>query len=290
MHQHQKYFDLLGIPPTTDLSKIKKAYRKKALLCHPDKNKSPNAEQKFIELTEAYDFLIGNQSTTTSYTESTKTADQVRAEKIRQAKERYRKMQNDEVQKDAEYYARISEGWRWNLFRNLAIYTAIFTVLLTADFFFTRSHRAIPEVTVYGHIPQTITQDDELFILPKIDYWVGEFPPVQLNYSLFFNDLKSINILDQPVFLRELEHPADKMIRYELFKNFPSTEYYAYASIYNAFPFFHLIMLFPLFMVWYKRPSFNFTLGRILCIWAIFPVVIFLTFSGGRIFGLFGFV
>ncbi len=52
------YYDLLGVPRNADLETIKKAYRKLALECHPDRNQgSKESEEKFKEVTEAYEAL-----------------------------------------------------------------------------------------------------------------------------------------------------------------------------------------------------------------------------------------
>ena len=52
------YYDILEIPQTASLSEIKKAYRLKAKLWHPDLNHTPGARERFIEINEAYEFLI----------------------------------------------------------------------------------------------------------------------------------------------------------------------------------------------------------------------------------------
>lgn len=52
------YYDLLGISKSASESEIKKAFRKKAMELHPDRNKDDeNSEAKFKEVNEAYDVL-----------------------------------------------------------------------------------------------------------------------------------------------------------------------------------------------------------------------------------------
>ncbi|XP_051893828.1 dnaJ homolog subfamily B member 5 [Pristis pectinata] len=53
----KNYYNILGINSEASDDEIKKAYRKMALKFHPDKNKEPNAEEKFKEIAEAYEVL-----------------------------------------------------------------------------------------------------------------------------------------------------------------------------------------------------------------------------------------
>jgi len=57
MPTKRDYYDVLGINRNASLEEIKKAYRKLALEWHPDRNKSPQAEERFKEINEAYEVL-----------------------------------------------------------------------------------------------------------------------------------------------------------------------------------------------------------------------------------------
>lgn len=53
-----QYLDTLGLQPGVTEADIKKAYRRLAKLYHPDVNKDPDAQRRFVEITEAYNFLL----------------------------------------------------------------------------------------------------------------------------------------------------------------------------------------------------------------------------------------
>ena len=56
--EKRDYYEVLGVEKTATADEIKKAYRKKALQYHPDKNPGDKeAEEKFKEAAEAYDVL-----------------------------------------------------------------------------------------------------------------------------------------------------------------------------------------------------------------------------------------
>ena len=58
MGAKRDYYEVLGISRSADKDAIKKAYRKMAKKYHPDSNAgNPDAEEKFKEVTEAYNVL-----------------------------------------------------------------------------------------------------------------------------------------------------------------------------------------------------------------------------------------
>lgn len=54
------FYMVLGLQDGSSIEDIKKAYRKKAREYHPDLNHSGGAMDKFIEATEAYEFLLAH--------------------------------------------------------------------------------------------------------------------------------------------------------------------------------------------------------------------------------------
>lgn len=51
------YYDILGVDRRASTDEIKRAYRRLALQYHPDRNRSPEAEEIFKEIAEAYEVL-----------------------------------------------------------------------------------------------------------------------------------------------------------------------------------------------------------------------------------------
>jgi hypothetical protein len=101
------YYEILGLPDNSSIQDIKKAYRIKARLYHPDLNPSPEAKDLFIRASEAYEFLLTNH-------EKIKTDDQA----YYQAMEDWRIYRQNRSRKRASAYARASYGH----FKNSSLY------------------------------------------------------------------------------------------------------------------------------------------------------------------------
>ena len=59
----ENYYQVLGVNPQAELIEIKKAFKKKALTCHPDLHPhDPQAEERFKVLARAYQVLEDPES------------------------------------------------------------------------------------------------------------------------------------------------------------------------------------------------------------------------------------
>lgn len=61
MATKRDYYEILGVTQTASADEIKKSYRRMAMKYHPDLNKESGAEEKFKEITEAYEVLSDQQ-------------------------------------------------------------------------------------------------------------------------------------------------------------------------------------------------------------------------------------
>jgi curved DNA-binding protein len=60
--ERRDFYDVLGVPRGASGEEIQRAYRTLARRSHPDVNKAPGAEERFKEVTEAYDTLSNPDS------------------------------------------------------------------------------------------------------------------------------------------------------------------------------------------------------------------------------------
>lgn len=61
MADKRDYYEVLGVDRDATPDQIKRAFRKKAVKLHPDRNDAPNANEQFAELNEAYSVLSDEQ-------------------------------------------------------------------------------------------------------------------------------------------------------------------------------------------------------------------------------------
>ena len=101
------YYEILGLSVHSSLEEVKKAYRKKARLYHPDINPAPEARDLFIQATEAYEFLLTNFDKIKNNEEA-----------YHQAMENWRKYRQAKSNQRARAYARAS----YNQFKGTRIY------------------------------------------------------------------------------------------------------------------------------------------------------------------------
>ncbi len=123
------YYQILGVTPNASLPQIKRAYRVKAKLLHPDINKANDAHDNFIRLNEAYEYLIKLKSLrdgTASKANSRNDIDFFREEWQRKEKHKARER--------AQTYARMSyEAYlKSDLFRTTEAINAIIDFFVTA--------------------------------------------------------------------------------------------------------------------------------------------------------------
>jgi hypothetical protein len=132
-----EYYKILDLPSDSSVEDIKKAYRIKARLFHPDINQAPDAKDQFICATEAYEFLL-------AYHNRIKSDEQA----YNQAMEDWRIYRQHRSRKRAAAYARTP----YRTFQNTKFYKTTRIFDGTAIIFSFGIALMVIVYTIYGYV------------------------------------------------------------------------------------------------------------------------------------------
>jgi hypothetical protein len=81
------YYHILGLRHGASLAEIKSAYRKLAFKYHPDHNHAPDARERFLVITEAYNYLLDPPASRPAKSTSNESASRADAERVKRAQD-----------------------------------------------------------------------------------------------------------------------------------------------------------------------------------------------------------
>lgn len=139
----RQYLNILEVSPDSGILEIKRAFRKKAKKFHPDLNKDSEAQEKFILVNEAYEFLMKHYNQPgfkSKKTTKERHRDWVENEKAKarkyaahQAQKQFEKYKNSKLYKTANLLYSIYDYFAL-VIGLFIIFAAIFGLHLQKDF------------------------------------------------------------------------------------------------------------------------------------------------------------
>lgn len=243
----RRYYTLLGLLEGATEQEIRRKYRSLAMRFHPDKNPSPAAQEKFIQLTEAYEILLKKRDAPTVKKESrpkTKTAE----ERVKEARKRYHEQRLKEQMENERYFQSLLRGRKWRIIKLNAIVGAILAILLITDFFLPR-HFEQDRVAYYSRDVYSGAGGKAISLIQTKnghDLWIEG-----LNFSLY-SYYPTIYIERSWIFHDPIRVVSVQKISHQAFE----THFTFYSVTFIT----ALIFLIPAFTLWYKRRTIIFTI------------------------------
>lgn len=140
-----KYYKILGISDGVSEVDIRKRYRKLAMQYHPDKNPSKSAQNKFLEITEAYEILIGKRplpqkriSASQRKTMSKQDVELEKKNRVKEAQKRYDAQKMREKIEAEKYYQFLISPQRKKAMKIITGIASVLIVFILLDLFLPR--------------------------------------------------------------------------------------------------------------------------------------------------------
>ena len=248
----KNYYKTLGLSSSASKAEIKVAYRKLAKKYHPDKNKSKQASQLFIEVNEAYAYLINEGSSyrinypekTTNSNKSKSSEDELRKRMDWARKYAQYKKVKEERMMELEYY-KIHNSRRKKIINLINWVSISFAFLILVDF------KILPTSSIHVDL---ITK----YVDVGSDKLVFKFKDVDdnnFNFGVSLEDVRFLNnakikdySTEKSMLFRQNTHMLlnidNEIISIE--NNF---------CVYKVFYFYFTILLLPLITIFSKGPN-----------------------------------
>lgn len=274
-----RYYKILGLPDGAPLSDVRKQYRRLVMQYHPDKNKSANAEARFIEITEAYEIVIGKRplpNNTLCYTAQKRTSrNKVNAaeelkKRQEEAKSRYQEQKLREFMENELYFRKLTKGFRWQVIKISAIVGLVLALAMSLDLLLPH-HYDVDKVTAFhsnsayglGGRQVSLIQTEE-----NGDFWLEHF-----NSSLYYGNheiiIESSWLFHNPIRIQK----QDKVRAFGFPINF---------NVFRMSPLLIPLLVLPLFTIYYKRRKIAFTVLYHFCYYGVNGIMLLLLLTNDR--------
>tara|TARA_B100001287_G_scaffold275797_2_gene284483 strand:+ start:428 stop:1264 length:837 start_codon:yes stop_codon:yes gene_type:complete len=125
------YYEILNLSEGATKTQIKKSYRKLVKLYHPDVSDDPNAHEKYLEISQAYEALLNPQKKHERSSSRPSSKAHKWNEYKRESRRKHAQRQAKKAQEIQLFYQSLRRGWRRNWIRMnllLGLLVSIFTI------------------------------------------------------------------------------------------------------------------------------------------------------------------
>ncbi len=248
----KNYHKTLGLSSSATKAEIKVAYRRLAKKYHPDKNKSKQASQLFIEVNEAYAYL-SNENSTFQIKSTEKNPPRKRSkyseEELKKRMEwarkyaQYKKIKEERVI-ELEYY-KINNSFRKKIITLINWVSISFAFLIFLDF------KILPTSPIHVElITNYIDTGSDKFVLKFKDTDNDDF-----NFGVSLDDIKYINAAKINEYSTQKSMLFNQNINLLLNIDNEIITIDNHFCVYKVFYFYLIILLLPLVTIFSKGPN-----------------------------------